>query len=288
MKTVLAVASLALLAACAANPTVTPELEQARGAVGAAQADPQVASLAPSELDLATRTLGDAERLSRDGAPAEIVAHRAYVAEQRARIARQSAEQRAAEGQVAHAREERRRSLEARAREAEEARERAEALQRESQQRLEALERARQAEQSKRLAATEELGAQVRQLEAQVPELRTRETERGWVISLDEGMLFHAGEANLQPSGRRALDNIARVVRQHPGRNVLVEGFARDAAGTDSSRRLAERRAHAVRNALVLAGVDGARIIAHGEPAPERRVEIVIAREPHAATGGGR
>jgi outer membrane protein OmpA-like peptidoglycan-associated protein len=294
MKPFCVLALLALLAGCASNPASNQALEQARAAHGVAQADPHVASLAPGELDLATRTLNDAERLAREGAPAEFISHRAYVAEQRARIARETAMARATAAEADQARQERRARLEERAREAEAARERAEALAREQQQKLQAIEQARQAEQSKRLASSEELGAEVRRLSSQVPELRASEGERGWVLSLRNELLFDSGDAALRPGGRRAIDNLARVLRQHPERNVLIEGYSDEAGGDESNRRLSERRAHTVRNALVLAGVDAERLVARGAEArtmadARTGVQIVIAREPgYAATGGSR
>lgn len=278
-----------LLASCAANPPQNQALEQARAAHGAAQADPHVSSLALGELDLATRTLNDAERLASEGAPDEYISHRAYIAEQRARIAREAARARASEAEAEQARQERRARLEERAREAEAARERAEALARESQQKLDAMQQARQAEQSKRLAASEQLGAEMRALESRLPEVQAREGSRGWEIAIEPGLLFDRGEATLKASGRRALDQVARVLRQHPQREILVEGFASDGGGEDLNRHLAERRAHAVRNALVLAGVDGANVVARGAGAmgAERRLQIVVAREPAAAAGSG-
>jgi outer membrane protein OmpA-like peptidoglycan-associated protein len=289
-RPILAAAAALALAACAANPPSNAALEQARAAVGAAQADPQVTALAPGELDLAARTLNDAERLAREGAPADIVAHRAYVAEQRARIARESGETRAIEAAAEKARQERRAQLEQRAREAEAARERAEALARESQQKLDAMEQARQARQAQRLAQTEQLGAEMRGLQSQLPELQARETARGWELAIAPGVLFDTGEATLRPGGRRALENVSRVLRRHPERNILVEGFADEAGGAELNRHLAERRAHAVRNALVLGGLDGERIVARPAPAAratEPRVQIVVGPEPVAAAGGG-
>jgi outer membrane protein OmpA-like peptidoglycan-associated protein len=284
-----AVAALALAAGCASNPPDNAALEQARAAVGAAQADPHVPSLAPAELDLAQRTLEDTERLAREDTPAEYVSHRAYIAEQRARIARETAMARAAEAEAAQARAQRSAQLRERAREAEAARERAEALARESQQRLDAMEQARRAEQTKELAATEQFGADMRRLQSQVPELQARETADGWVVGVDSAILFDSGQAALRPGGRRAIDNVARILRQHPGRNVLVEGFAQEAGGDVLNRHLSERRAQAVRNALVLAGVDGERILARGmgpAAAGDRRVQIVIAPEPASAAAG--
>jgi outer membrane protein OmpA-like peptidoglycan-associated protein len=293
MKTIvlgtLAAGALAILAGCASTPPAHQGLEQARAAVEATRADPHVTRFAPAELDLAARTLNDAERLWRDGESGEFVSHRAYIAEQRARIARETAMARAAEGELAQARQARRDQLEARAREAEAARERAEALARESQERLLAIELARKSEQSQRLAATEELAAGVRRLEAQVPELRAREGQSGWVLTVAGETLFDRSEAILRPDGRRAIEELARVLREHPERNVLIEGFTDEGGGDDLNRRLSARRANAVRNALVLSGIDSQRIVARGMgnafPVADarNRMEIVIASEPGGA-----
>ena len=90
MRFLLLLAALAL-AACASSPPA--ELEQARAVVRAAQADPQVARYAPAERDLATRSLREAEQSSADRA------HRAYLAQQQARIARELAAARAHDDQ---------------------------------------------------------------------------------------------------------------------------------------------------------------------------------------------
>ena len=286
----LAAGALAILAGCASTPPTHQGLEQARAAVAAAQSDPHVTRFAPAELDLATRTLNDAERLWREGEAGEFISHRSYIAEQRARIAQKTAMARAAEVELAQARQARREQLEARAREAEAARERAEAIARESQERLLAIELSRKAEQSQRLAATEDLAAGVRRLEAQVPELRAREGQSGWVLTVAGETLFGRNEAVLRPEGRRALDELAQVLREHPERNVLIEGFTDEGGGDDLNRRLSTRRANAVRNALVLSGIDAQRIVARGMgnafplvADARNRMEIVIAAEPGGA-----
>ncbi|HUQ73116.1 MAG TPA: DUF4398 domain-containing protein [Burkholderiales bacterium] len=89
----------ALLASCAMSPLANDSLEQARAAVHAVQADTRVAQHAAPELDLASRALRDAER-----APLAERMHRAYLAEQRARIARELASARANAAQAASGR----------------------------------------------------------------------------------------------------------------------------------------------------------------------------------------
>ena len=265
--------ALLLLGACAATPPAAPQLKQARAAYEAARADPDVAENAPAELELAGRALADAER----AAPGER-AHRAYLAEQRARIARESAHARLAE----------RESADVRLRDAEEARDRAQS-------------RAREVEEARDM--NDRLAAQLRRLQAQVAELQARETERGWILTLAGDLLFDVGRASLKPGGRRALANLARFMREHPERKIVIEGFTDDRGPRETNQQLSERRAAAVRDALVQESVEPERIAVHGygaaypvasndDPAGRqlnRRVEILIGETVgRAATGGTR
>jgi Domain of unknown function (DUF4398) len=95
--TAAACASIALVAACTSVPRASNELDSARAAYRVAAADPQVQARAQTELQLAERELRDAENLASADADPARVAHFAYLAEQRARIAVKTAEQRAAE-----------------------------------------------------------------------------------------------------------------------------------------------------------------------------------------------
>lgn len=279
-----------LLCACAAVPPgEPPELLQARAVVAAARADPRVASLAQSELNAAETSLAQAERLASERADGAEVIHQAYLAEQRARIARELAQSRANEVEIARAGEERNRVLlESRSEEKYRARE-AEA----------ALARAKAAQESQALA-NQQLADQVRRLQAQVRELEARQTQRGWVITLGSDLLFDVGRAILKPGGRRAIDNLARIMRGDPERTIVIEGFTDDRGAEETNRRLSERRAQAVRSALVQRGVAASRIVARGlgeaypvasnaNPAGRqlnRRVEILIGEHVgRAATG---
>ena len=100
MKAVLAFAGV-LLAGCVAVPRAVNELESARAAYRSAAASSVVQARAPVELQVAERALADAERLNEADADPMRVAHFAYLAEQRARIALKTAELRSAEAAVA-------------------------------------------------------------------------------------------------------------------------------------------------------------------------------------------
>jgi outer membrane protein OmpA-like peptidoglycan-associated protein len=307
-------ASLALvaLAGCVVAPPASDSLDQARGAYSAAQADPQVRTYASAELDAAGRSLNDAERLAREGAAPEEVAHQAYLAEQRARIARETAQTRANEAEIAKAGAERERVMsEARSREAQARSREAEARLREAEaERDRALARAKAAEESRLIAesarstqvlANEQLTSDVRRLEAQLRDLQAKQTQHGWIITLGSDVLFDVGRASLKPGGRRAVENVARIMRESPERNIVIEGFTDNSGSEDANQRLSDRRAHAVRNALIASGVAPERILARGLGAAypvasntnaagrqlNRRVEILIADTPgRAATGG--
>jgi outer membrane protein OmpA-like peptidoglycan-associated protein len=289
MKRFLSLAFFLALAGCASPPPGEPSpLVQARASVAAAQADPQVAARAPAELEAARSSLARAETLAREGDGAEM-SHEAYLAEQRSRIARELAQAREHQAQIAAAGDERNRVLvESRAEEKYRAAEAEAAL---------ARAKAAQEEQS---VANRELAAQVQTLQAQVRELEARQTQRGWVITLGSDLLFDSGRATLKPGGSRALENVARIMRGEPERNIAIDGFTDDRGGEAANRRLSERRAQAVRGALVAAGVAPDRIVARGlgeaypvasnaSPAGRqlnRRVEILIGEHAgRAATG---
>jgi outer membrane protein OmpA-like peptidoglycan-associated protein len=270
-----AVLLTALLGACALSPPPnSPALEQARAAYSAAQADSEVLRHAAAELDVAARSLSEAERAR----TADEAIHQAYLAEQRARIARE----------LGHARANERTALEARLKDAEEERDRAVA-------------RAKEIEQERDL--NDRLAAQVRRLQAQVAELQARETERGWILTLGSDLLFDVGQARLKPGGRRAIANLARFMSQHPERKIAIEGFTDNSGSLQANQRLSEQRAAAVRAALVREGIEARRIEARGLGAAypvasndntggrqlNRRVEILIGETAtRAATGGSR
>lgn len=274
MKRCLVVAT-AVLAACASTPPAN--LDEARATLRAAQADEQVARYAPGELDRAARSLREAEHSS-DGA------HRAYIAQQQARIARELAAARASDAQTQISQRE---ALELRLKEAEAERDRALA-------RAVAAEAARDEQ--------DRLAAEVRRLKAQVAEMEAQKTERGWILTLGSDVLFDVGVSRLKPSANRAITTVARFMREHGERKILIEGFTDNSGSEAFNQRLSERRAIAVRDALAKQGIDPDRIEARGLGAQNpvasndnpngrslnRRVEIVIGEGVGRAATGGR
>jgi outer membrane protein OmpA-like peptidoglycan-associated protein len=300
MKRIKAVVVAALLAGCASTPPADDALNSARASVGAARSDPQVLRFARTELDDASRSLTAAEGLWQRGAGSQEIGHQAYLAQQQARTARELAQSRAAEAELAKAAEQRERvALESRLREAEQAREKAEALTREAEAKTQTLERQAATEkQSATDRQAERARAQAR-LDAQIAQLPAKQTARGWVLTFGED-LFVDGKTSLAADGRRSIENLARVLREHPQRNVVIEAFTDNSGGEIASRVLSERRARAVGDALVQGGVAAQRIDARGMGASfplagndspagrqmNRRVEIVIPQDDTTARSG--
>jgi outer membrane protein OmpA-like peptidoglycan-associated protein len=291
MKLIATIAILAgLLAACVSAGDMRP-LDDARSEYRAAATDPQVQAHAPVELKFAEHTLAQAERLAREREDTGLIAHQAYLATQRARSAQQLGHARAAEAQRVAAAEERgARLLAEREHEAEAARAKARQA---DIARTEAELQLKEAERQQ-ASAPADLSAEVRRLQEELAELKTQQsaqqTERGWILTLRSDLLFDGGSATLKPGAQRALDNLAQFLRRNPGRDIAIEGFTDSTGSPEGNRALSERRAAAVKEALVRKGIEPMRIDARGygpafpvatNTTPtgrqlNRRVEIII------------
>ncbi len=129
-------------------------------------------------------------------------------------------------------------------------------------------------------------------LRAQMEALQAEKTDRGMVLTLGD-VLFDLNKAELKPSGERTVQRLADFMNEYTDRRVRVEGYT-DSTGAEAyNQKLSERRAEAVRNALILDGIDSSRVDVQGfgEAYPvasndtnsgrqqNRRVEIVISDE---------
>lgn len=291
------------LGACAVMPAHDAAVDDARAAVLAAQNDPQVVSLAPVELNKAIDAMRRTDAAWSNHEDLAEVHHLAYVARTQAAIAAETARLKSSEASVASASAERDRlRLEARTREAERARREASLAQQDAaraqaqaeanranalaaQQR--AADAAAQADAARQQAADAQAHAQ--SLQAALAELQARPTDRGMVVTMGD-LLFDTGSARLNPGGLRVVDHLVDFMHAYPQRRISIEGFTDSVGNPDANQVLSERRASAVRLALIDRGIDPARLEArgYGEAYPvasnanpagrqmNRRVEIVI------------
>lgn len=275
-------AAAALFAGCASTPTVTPQLQQARAEVRAAEADPAVLKYAPLELKKASDSLKRADELSaKREAPADIDSA-AYVAATQARTAKVLAKAQSDEDAIKSAEAERERArADANARRANSAQAQAASAQ------AAAANASADADAARRQAAAAQ--AQAAELQR---ELQARQTERGMLVTLGD-VLFEFGRAEIRPAAGEAIGKLAAYLSQYPDRRVLIEGFT-DSVGSDAANQvLSQRRAQAVADALRARGVDPARIATRGygeqypvasnastsDRAMNRRVEVYISND---------
>ena len=119
----------------------------------------------------------------------------------------------------------------------------------------------------------------------------TRKTSSGLVVTLDSNAIrFDFDKSTIRPGNREVLSRIAGVLMTLQGYGVSVYGYTDDVGTAGYNHRLSERRASAVRDYLVTAGVDPKMISTKGygksDPlesgesaqarAKNRRVEIGI------------
>jgi outer membrane protein OmpA-like peptidoglycan-associated protein len=255
------------LGACATTPQPNAALEDAHAAVQAAETDPNVAKYAPLDLEAAKRDLTAADEAAAHHNDQAISQH-AYLATQSARLAQAHGATKANDARVAAGQTERDHiMLAARNREVNDAKD---------QRDQATVEAAR---------ATGEAA----RLQAEVDQLKGTATSRGLVLTLGD-VMFDTGKAELKSGADRKLDQLVQFLNEHQDRHVQIDGFT-DSVGSDSyNEELSQRRADAVKSALLSRGIDASRISTqgYGKAFPvasngesggrqlNRRVEVVI------------
>jgi outer membrane protein OmpA-like peptidoglycan-associated protein len=295
-RTAAALAAVLLVTACATMPPENPQVSAARAELFAARANPGVVRAAALELQQAEAALSRAEQAWNARQDIDETRHLAYLARQRVAIANEVGARHAAEQRVQQADAERERvRAEARQREAQLAEQRARTAQQEAimaqQQASAAQQQAAQAQLQMQTAKAQADSAAQRaqRLEQELQQLEAKQTQRGMVVTLGD-VLFDTGSAELRSGAVRSLERLAGVLRDYPERRILIEGFTDSTGSASTNLSLSERRADAVRQALILRGVppEQIEVRAFGQAHPvasndtpegrqlNRRVEVVF------------
>lgn len=307
---------LAGLAGCSSVPPSNPLLEEARNNYNNAQARPQVNELASLELKQASESLEAATHAWKEREDNDLINHLAYIAKQRVAIAEETANQKTAELAIGNSSVERDKvRLEARTREAEEAQRNAQVSQQAAEEaRLAAENAQRESAAHKQVATEAELNAQaalqqgeeaqnraamlegeLKKMEDQLKAMEAKKTDRGMVITLGD-VVFDTNKAQLKSGGMRNVEKLAEFLKQYPDRKIMIEGFTDSRGSDDYNQQLSDKRASAVRSALINMGIEAERITAkgYGESFPvannsnstgrqlNRRVEIIVSDEKGA------
>lgn len=267
----LTIATASLISGCASSGLGAEELERARAAVARAEQNPSVGAYAPVDLKKAQENLGRAEYVwyeedgDLDEDEADHVIHYSYLAERYANTA--EAKARKADAQLLWER-----TLADQAEATREARA------------IGAAQRAKLAELQRQIDA-------LQSSQQNGPTSTRIDDKRGLVITLSD-VLFAFDSAHVRSEYGAMVERVVTFLRDNPDYSLTVEGHT-DSTGTDAyNQELSERRAEAVRQALIERGGDPSRVFAvgFGESRPvasnnthegrsqNRRVEIVINR----------
>jgi outer membrane protein OmpA-like peptidoglycan-associated protein len=294
--------AVVMVSACATRTEPPPALASAIATVRQAEATPNVASNAPLELRKATTSLRRAQTLNGEGEPLADVVSAAYVAERQALAAMALANAKTNEEGLKSAEAERERArADAREREANRARSQSQM----AQQRA-GIAEAQAANANAAAAAAQQnnvqlqqqasqLQAQAAQLQRELDAMNARKTDRGMLVTLGD-VLFEFGRADIKAGAMESLVKLANFLKQHPERQVLIEGFTDSVGSNAANEALSRRRAQSVVNALVNLGVmaDKIQSVGYGEEFPvadnntdsnralNRRVEVYISDNDQA------
>jgi outer membrane protein OmpA-like peptidoglycan-associated protein len=303
--------AVALLSAACTSVPANSLLDQARTDYRVVQSSPLAATYAPLETRQAGEALALANGAADQHASQEKIDQLTYLAQQKITLTREVIKQKSAEAAIAQAGKDRDQLLlDQRTAEADQsklsaaiARNETSEAKRSTQVALAAAASAKQGAQaaqadaadSQRLA--QEAQARSVQLEAQLSALAAKKTARGVVITLGD-VLFGTDLARLNADGMRSAQKLVTLLQENPQRTLLVEGFADSTGSAPHNQDLSERRANAVRSALVDMGVARERIAirGYGEEFPvvandtaanrqlNRRVEIVLSDDKGSIT----
>lgn len=221
--------------------------------------NPDIAQLAPLELQKAQQSLAQTQSLWQNNAAPEEVDHAAYITTREAEIAEQTAKMKAAQNVVDNAEIMRHQALvEARDREAEAANQRADRLQ----------------------AGTEDLQQQ----------LDRQRDQQGMVLILDSDILFDNGQSALRADAFTPIQKVATFLKENPERRTIVVGYTDNVGDASFNQRLSQQRAESVRDLLIQNGVPAAQVESRGrgDSSPvasnddaigrqqNRRIELII------------
>jgi outer membrane protein OmpA-like peptidoglycan-associated protein len=135
-----------------------------------------------------------------------------------------------------------------------------------------------------------DMDKQAEQIKKQIPGAKVERVGEGIQVEFNEKILFAFSKSDLSDSAKMNLDHLAKILLDNPNTNIEIQGHT-DSRGTEEyNMGLSLRRAGAVKDYLILQGVDPSRLTVKGfgETAPaysndtpegmakNRRVEFLI------------
>lgn len=119
-------------------------------------------------------------------------------------------------------------------------------------------------------------------------------------IALDRTIQFKNGKAVLVEDSRALLDDVAKLLKEHKELvRIRIDGYTDSTGKARTNKRLSEKRANAVKQYLIKAGINKKRLVAKGFGAAKpvadndtaegrfknRRVELTILKRDESTSG---
>ena len=83
----------------------------------------------------------------------------------------------------------------------------------------------------------------------------TKRTEQGLVTKLKSDILFDTGKADLKEEAKTNLKQMAEIMKKYPENVLTIKGYTDNAGKAEKNEALSTKRADAVKQQLVLAGL---------------------------------
>ncbi len=86
----------------------------------------------------------------------------------------------------------------------------------------------------------------------------TKRTDQGLITKLKSDILFDSGKSDLKPAAKENINALAAVIKKYPENILKIKGYTDDTGSAKINGPLSEKRAQAVRDQIVSAGVPSA------------------------------
>lgn len=93
----------------------------------------------------------------------------------------------------------------------------------------------------------------------------TKRTEQGLVTKLKSDILFDTGKAELKPEAKNNLDQMAGIMKKYPENILTINGYTDNTGSLAVNETLSEKRANAVKNQLLAAGMPASVMSSYGK-----------------------
>lgn len=127
----------------------------------------------------------------------------------------------------------------------------------------------------------DKMDKQAEKIKTEIPGAKVERVGEGINVVFNEknpdgsagGVYFKTGKYNISPNSQIAISKLKKIFAEYPETNILIEGHTDNVGSVSSNQILSERRANAVAQALISAGVSASRFMTKGYGETQPMVE---------------